>query len=110
MWSCRRAARALAALIAGACLCACGQSQSGLYDRAIKSFANGEYAEAAEGFERAGGYADAATYAAYSRGLTLVEQGRCAEAAPYFEQARGFMYGDQGVLRPLSATATMRAQ
>ena len=40
-------------------------------NRALDTFASGEYAEAAEAFERLGDYAQAPAYAAYSRGLVL---------------------------------------
>ncbi|MEG2718494.1 MAG: hypothetical protein RSA55_03055, partial [Clostridia bacterium] len=77
------------------CLSSCSENQSGMYSKAVKSFAAGEYGDAAALFERLGDYADAPTYAAYSRGLTLFDQGFYADAEPYFEKSRGFMYGEQ---------------
>ena len=77
------------------CLCGCTQNNSGKFESAVKLFANGDYAEAAEAFEKLGDYSSAPTYAAYSRGLVFYEQGRYAEAEPYFAQAREFMYGEE---------------
>lgn len=80
----------LAALI---CLTGCSQDYSRAYDKAVKLFANGDYAEAVKAFDRLNGYSQSATYAAYSQGLVLYEQGQYAAAAPYFEQTQDFMYG-----------------
>ena len=77
------------------CLSACSTDYSRSYNRALDTFASGEYAEAAEAFERLGDYAQAAGYAAYSRGLVLYEQGQYAEAEPYFAQSREILYGDE---------------
>lgn len=89
----RRALLLLLCLMASLCLGACSQNHSAAYDKAIKLFANGEYAEAAEAFDKLGQYAQAATYAAYSHGLVFYEQGQYAAAAPYFEVCQDFMYG-----------------
>ena len=62
------------------CLSACSTDYSRSYNRALDTFASGEYAEAAEAFERLGDYAQSASYAAYSRGLVLYEQGQYAQA------------------------------
>ena len=76
-------------------LSACSENKSGQFEDAIAVFAKGEYAEAADMFEKLGDYATASTYAAYSRGLVLYEQGQYSAAEPYFAQARDFMYGEQ---------------
>ena len=60
------------------CLAACSTDYSRSYNRALDTFASGEYAEAAEAFERLGDYAQAPAYAAYSHGLVLYEQGQYA--------------------------------
>lgn len=54
------------------CLSACSTDYSRSYNRALDTFASGEYAEAAEAFERLGDYAQAPAYAAYSRGLVAL--------------------------------------
>lgn len=77
------------------CLTGCAQNNSGKFESAIKLFANGDYAEAAETFEKLGDYASAPTYAAYSRGLVFYEQGQYSAAEPYFAQTREFMYGEE---------------
>lgn len=77
------------------CLSACTQNNSGKFDSAVKLFANGDYAEAAEAFEQLGDYATAPTYAAYSRGLVFYEQGQYTAAEPYFASTREFMYGEE---------------
>lgn len=61
---------ALLGVFAGVLLClsACSTDYSRSYNRALDTFASGEYAEAAEAFERLGDYAQAPAYAAYSRG------------------------------------------
>lgn len=77
------------------CLTGCSYRRPYTYDQAVELFADGQYAEAAEAFERLGDKAAAPTYAAYSRGLVLYEQGQYAAAAPYFEKAQDFMYGSE---------------
>lgn len=77
------------------CLSGCEQTRPLSYDQAVDLFAKGQYAEAADAFERLGNKASAPTYAAYSRGLVLYEQGQYAAAAPYFEQTQDFMYGQE---------------
>ena len=76
-------------------LTGCTQTRPKTYDEAVDLFAAGQYAEAAEAFERLGSRAAAPTYAAYSRGLVLYEQGQYAAAAPYFEKTQDFMYGKE---------------
>jgi len=83
----------LAALLM--CLCSCAQNNSGKFESAVKLFANGDYAEAAEAFEKLGDYSSAPTYAAYSRGLVFYDQGQYSAAEPYFAQTREFMYGEE---------------
>lgn len=77
------------------CLSGCAQNNSGKLESAIKLFANGDYAEAAEAFEKLGDYSTAPIYAAYSRGLVLYEQGQYSAAEPYFAKTREFMYGEE---------------
>ena len=77
------------------CFCSCAQNNSGKFESAVKLFANGDYLEAAEAFEKLGDYATAPTYAAYSRGLVLYDQGQYSAAEPYFAQTREFMYGEE---------------
>ena len=77
------------------CLSSCTQNNSGKFDTALKTFASGDYAEAAVAFEALGDYATAPTYAAYSRGLVLYEQGQYSAAEPYFASTREFMYGEE---------------
>jgi len=77
------------------CLSGCTQNNSGKFESAIKLFASGDYAEAAEAFEKLGDYATAPTYAAYSRGLVFYDQGQYSAAEPYFAQTREFMYGEE---------------
>lgn len=72
----------------------CGVNHRKVYDDAVEAFADGEYAEAAEFFEKLGDYSNAPTYAAYSRGLVLYEQGQYIAAEPYFAAVRDFMYGE----------------
>ena len=88
---------ALLGVFAGVLLClsACSTDYSRSYNRALDTFASGEYAEAAEAFERLGDYAQAPAYAAYSRGLVLYEQGQYAEAEPYFAQSLDILYGQE---------------
>ena len=81
----------LAALIWGAA--GCSGNYSIAYQKAIDTFAGGDYAAAAAAFERLGDYGEAPVYAAYARGLTLFEQGSYTEAEPYFEKSQEFMYG-----------------
>lgn len=83
----------LAALLI--CLSSCAQNNSGKFESAVKLFANGDYPEAAEAFEKLGDYSSAPTYAAYSRGLVFYDQGQYSAAEPYFAQAREFMYGEE---------------
>ncbi len=93
-----RAPRRLFALLLCVTLFAltgCTGDKSGAYNRAIASFAAGEYAEAAIAFDKLGDYQQALTYAAYSHGLTYYEQGDYAAAETYFEQSKDFMYGAQ---------------
>ena len=90
----RLALMLLLVLLAGS-LTACRGDQSGAYSRAIDLFGQGEYAEAADAFERIGEYQKAATYAAYARGLALYGQGDYTAAAPYFEKTQDFMFGGQ---------------
>lgn len=75
-------------------LCSCGINHRKVYDDSVEAFADGEYAEAADGFEKLGDYSNAATYAAYSRGLVLFDQGQYIAAEPYFAKVRDFMYGE----------------
>lgn len=75
-------------------LSGCGINYSKTYSDAVESFADGEYADAAEAFEKLGDYSNAATYAAYSRGLVLFDQGQYIAAEPYFAKVRDFMYGE----------------
>lgn len=82
-------------LVLPICLSACTQNNSGKFESAVKLFANGEYAEAAEAFEKLGDYSTAPTYAAYSRGLIFYGQGQYSAAEPYFAQTREFMYGEE---------------
>ena len=82
-------------LAAALCLSGCTQNNSGKFDSALKLFASGDYAEAAEAFEKLGDYATAPTYAAYSRGLVFYDQGQYSAAEPYFAQTREFMYGEE---------------
>ena len=77
------------------CLCACSADYSRAYERALSTFASGEYADAAEAFDRLGDYANAAAYAAYSHGLVFYEQGQYAEAEPCFAQSRDLLYGEE---------------
>ena len=77
------------------CLSCCTQNNSGKFESAVKLFANGDYPEAAEAFEKLGDYATAPTYAAYSRGLVLYDQGQFSAAEPYFATTREFMYGEE---------------
>ena len=72
----------------------CGINHRKVYDDAVEAFADGDYAAAAEDFERLGDYSNAPTYAAYSRGLVLYEQGQYIAAEPYFATVRDFMYGE----------------
>ncbi len=76
-----------------ATLSGCAVNKPSAYKKAVAAFASGDYEEAAEGFERAGDYEQAETYAAYARGLTYYERGEYIEAEPYFEKAQDFMYG-----------------
>lgn len=76
------------------CLSSCTENKSGKFETAIKRFAAGEYAEAADKFEQLGDYSTAPTYAAYSRGLVFYQQGQYSAAEPYFAKARDFMYGE----------------
>ncbi len=76
------------------CLSACSVNQSGTYNKGVEAFANGDYAEAADLFEKVGDYSNAPTYAAYSRGLVLYDQGQYVAAEPYFAKVRDFMYGE----------------
>ncbi|MEG0740706.1 MAG: hypothetical protein RR065_04510 [Clostridia bacterium] len=89
------AAVLLALCVAALLLTACAQDKDYGYQKALAAFADGEYAAAADAFERLGEYADAPTYAAYTRGLTLYDQGRYLEAEPYFEKTQTFMYGEE---------------
>ena len=77
------------------CLSGCMQDRSRAYEKAVGLFADGEYAEAAQAFERLPGYAQADTYAAYARGLVLYDQGQYVQAEPYFEKTQDFMYGQE---------------
>ena len=77
------------------CLCACSADYSRAYERALSTFASGEYADAAEAFDRLGDYANAAAYAAYSHGLVFYGQGQYAEAEPCFAQSRDLLYGEE---------------
>lgn len=74
-------------------LCSCATDKAAGYKRAVQTFADGEYEEAAERFERLGDYEQAQTYAAYARGLSYYERGEYVEAEPYFEPVQDFMYG-----------------
>lgn len=76
-------------------LSACTQDHSRAYNKAVSLFADAQYAEAAEAFDRLGDYAQSAVYAAYSHGLVLYDQGQYSAAEPYFEQVRTFMYGEE---------------
>ncbi len=90
----KRAFTALCVCVLAFSLTACGDP-SAAYDRAVATFANGDYAEAADAFDKLGDYQQAATYAAYARGLVFYDQGNYAAAEPFFEQTQGFMYGKQ---------------
>ena len=81
----------LVALVFGAA--GCSGNYSIAYQKAIDTFAGGDYVAAATAFEKLKDYGEAPVYAAYSRGLTLFEQGFYTEAAPYFEKSQEFMYG-----------------
>ena len=72
----------------------CTTTPSKAYNDAVEAFADGEYADAAEAFEKLGEYSNAPTYAAYSRGLVLYDQGQYIAAEPYFAKVRDFMYGE----------------
>lgn len=72
----------------------CGINHRKVYDDSVQAFADGEYADAADGFEKLGDYSNAATYAAYSRGLVFFDQGQYIAAEPYFAKVRDFMYGE----------------
>jgi len=72
----------------------CSVNHTSAYNKAVEIFATGEYADAAEAFEKLGDYSNAPTYAAYSRGLVLFDQGQYVAAEPYFAQVRDFMYGE----------------
>lgn len=76
-------------------LSACSQDKSLSFSKAVALFADGDYAAAAEKFDKLGDYATAPTYAAYSRGLVFYEQGQYSAAEPYFAQTREFMYGEE---------------
>jgi tetratricopeptide (TPR) repeat protein len=76
-------------------LCACSGNQASAYNRAVASFAAGDYEAAAEAFDKLGDYQQSATYAAYSHGLVFYAQGNFAAAEPYFEKSQDFMYGKQ---------------
>lgn len=89
----KRIVLVLAALLL--CLSGCTQNKSGKFEAAVKLFAAGDYAQAAEAFEKLGDYATAPTYAAYSHGLVLYDQGQYGAAEPYFAQTRDFMYGEE---------------
>ena len=91
----RRVLLALLLLSAVFGLSACSQNHSADYEKAIDLFSKGDYAEAAQTFEKLGDYAQAQTYAAYSQGLVFYDQGQYSAAEPYFAKARGFMYGEQ---------------
>ena len=65
------------------------------YEKALELFGQGEFADAAEAFDKLGDYLQAETYALYSQGLTYYQQGSYTEAEPYFEQTQDFMYGAQ---------------
>ncbi len=87
------------AVVVVLCLCAllavgCGD-KTAAYNKALKVFGEGDYAEAATAFGRLGDFLQAETYAAYSQGLTYWEQGTYDAAEPYFEQTQAFMYGAQ---------------
>ena len=82
-------------LVLSLALTGCTQNNSGKFESALKLFANGDYPEAAEAFEKLGDYATAPTYAAYSRGLVFYDQGQYSAAEPYFAQTREFMYGEE---------------
>lgn len=91
----RRVWLALTLLLCALTLCSCGKNNSSAYEKALKLFSNGDYAEAAAAFGELGDYAQAQTYAAYSQGLVFYEQGQYSAAEPYFANARGFMYGEE---------------
>ncbi|HNW87712.1 MAG TPA: hypothetical protein PLP25_08325 [Candidatus Limiplasma sp.] len=93
--SARRAALLVACLLLALTLSACSSSPSSAYNRAISTFAAGNYADAATAFDKLGDYQQAATYAAYAHGLVLYDQGDFAAAEPYFEKTQDFMYGKQ---------------
>ena len=86
--------RILCLLMCMLLLTGCGINQRKVYDDSVEAFADGDYALAAEGFEKLGDYSNAATYAAYSRGLVLFDQGQYIAAEPYFAKVRSFMYGE----------------
>ena len=71
----------------------CARNPSTAFNEGIEFFSQGEYAEAADVFERLGDYRQAPTYAAYSRGLVYFEQGDYLAAEPCFEKTQDFMYG-----------------
>lgn len=85
----------LCCLLLALCLSACSSDKSGSYRKAIEIFATGDYAAAAEAFERLGDYQRATAYAAYSTGLVLFDQGQYDLAEPYFAQARDLLTGEQ---------------
>ena len=76
-------------------LTSCSQDKSLSFSKAVDLFADGDYAAAAEKFDKLGDYATAPTYAAYSHGLVLYEQGQYSAAEPYFASTREFMYGEE---------------
>ena len=82
-------------LVLSLALTGCAPNNSGKFESALKLFANGDYPEAAEAFEKLGDYSTAPTYAAYSRGLVFYDQGQYSAAEPYFAQTREFMYGEE---------------
>ena len=86
--------RLLCCILTAFCLCACSGDKSGSYNRAMEVFATGDYAAAAEAFDRLGDYQDAASYAAYAHGLTLFEMGLYLDAEPYFANARALLMGE----------------
>lgn len=75
-------------------LSSCTPNHNKAYNDAVEAFADGEYADAADAFEKLGDYSNAPTYAAYSRGLVLFDQGQYIAAEPYFAKVRDFMYGE----------------